>query len=455
MEESTPISKVPKAPIKKAATKSDPPKKEVPKKTTSKKSEEPQPLQVVWQWENDGSRWKDFDAMTSTLIESAFQSGETRVDLTHGYFGGVGGYTIDLDEMVQIKNNTGFSRGLRRMEGKGGSSSNLRETDPSTVPRAKPTWQWQDGEGEWKDFDSTSIRILEGTCTQGQRTTILQHGNFSKDRASIDFGELTMTGKTSGDQFPIRRHPELKGSSVYGTKPKVQKEVESEFDDLESKQIKAAKKLLDYKILKKKEIPEEDCPICLCPLQVESSQKDPKVVKLSKCQGHVFHEKCIVHCVRSEFLVCPMCSQVYGTRIGTQPAGRMDVSVESSIQIPGQTGKGCIIITYSFPSGIQGPEHPNPGQQYHGTTRAAYLPNNKEGKKLLKLLQLAWERKLIFRVGTSVTTGAENSVIWNGIHHKTDIDGGAENWAWPDDTYFERVTDELSSKGVTENDISD
>lgn len=27
-------------------------------------------------------------------------------------------------------------------------------------------------------------------------------------------------------------------------------------------------------------------------------------------------------------------------------------------------------------------------------------------------------------VGTSATTGAENQVIWNGVHHKTNLHGG-------------------------------
>lgn len=67
---------------------------------------------------------------------------------------------------------------------------------------------------------------------------------------------------------------------------------------------------------------------------------------------------------------------------------------------------------------IKGPEHPNPGQSYTGTYRTAYLPDNKEGNEVLRLLQIAWERRLTFTIGTSVTSGATNAVVWNGIHHK-------------------------------------
>jgi len=110
---------------------------------------------------------------------------------------------------------------------------------------------------------------------------------------------------------------------------------------------------------------------------------------------------------------------------------------------------GTIILTFSFPDGIQGPEHPNPNKGYTGTSRKAYLPDNPDGRKILGLIELAWERRLLFRVGTSVTTGSADQVIWNGIHLKTARNGGASNYGYPDPTYFTRVTEELSDKGIT------
>ena len=47
-------------------------------------------------------------------------------------------------------------------------------------------------------------------------------------------------------------------------------------------------------------------------------------------------------------------------------------------------GYGTIIIDYHLPSGFQGPEHPNPGQLYQGTSRTAYLPDNSEGREVLQ-----------------------------------------------------------------------
>lgn len=73
-------------------------------------------------------------------------------------------------------------------------------------------------------------------------------------------------------------------------------------------------------------------------------------------------------------------------------------------------------------------KHPNPGKHFYGTKRSAYLPNNIEGNEVLKLLKKAFNQRLIFTVGISRTTGTENIVTWNDIHHKTYIGGGAQKY---------------------------
>ena len=87
-------------------------------------------------------------------------------------------------------------------------------------------------------------------------------------------------------------------------------------------------------------------------------------------------------------------------------------------------GYGTIVIDYSFLSGIQGVEHPNPGQRYEGTHRQAYLPDIREGREVLELLRRAFDARLVFTVGTSTTTGLQNQTTWNDIHHKTTTHGG-------------------------------
>ena len=69
------------------------------------------------------------------------------------------------------------------------------------------------------------------------------------------------------------------------------------------------------------------------------------------------------------------------------------------------------------------------------------------------MLKIAFDRKLTFVVGTSVTTGQKNTVVWNGIHHKTSLTGGTNYYGYPDPTYFNRVKEELASKGVIADDF--
>lgn len=66
--------------------------------------------------------------------------------------------------------------------------------------------------------------------------------------------------------------------------------------------------------------------------------------------------------------------------IGDQPEGEMRESVDPSMNVPGY-GKGAITINYIMKSG-----HKN-GKYYSGTSRTAYLPNDKEGNEVLKLLK--------------------------------------------------------------------
>ena len=95
------------------------------------------------------------------------------------------------------------------------------------------------------------------------------------------------------------------------------------------------------------------------------------------------------------------------------------------------------------------------GRKYFGTNRICYLPNNKKGREILGMLKIAFDRKLTFVVGTCITTVQKNTGAWNGIHHKTSTRGGPTNYGYPDTTYFNRVTEELASKGINKNDFSD
>ena len=166
------------------------------------------------------------------------------------------------------------------------------------------------------------------------------------------------------------------------------------------------------------------------------------VVKLSKCDNHFYHKICIEKLLKnSSSLECPICGIIYGTLIGDMPEGKMDIKYQTS-SCDGNLDCGTIQIIYEIQSGKRN------GIYYDGIRRRSYLPNNKEGKEILKLLEIAFKRRLTFTIGTSITTGKENVIVWNGIHHKTKTSGGPIAYGFPDPNYFLRVKQELAAKGI-------
>ena len=62
---------------------------------------------------------------------------------------------------------------------------------------------------------------------------------------------------------------------------------------------------------------------------------------------------------------------------------------------------------------------------------------------------LAFERRLIFTVGRSLTTGRDDAIIWNDIHHKTVKDVTTSPHGYPDANYLNNVLRELKDNGVS------
>ena len=60
---------------------------------------------------------------------------------------------------------------------------------------------------------------------------------------------------------------------------------------------------------------------------------------------------------------------------------------------------------------------------------------------------MAWKRRLIFTVGTSSTTGETDTVVWNEIHHKTEMDRNVTGHGYPDPNYLQNVLAELAALG--------
>ena len=210
----------------------------------------------------------------------------------------------------------------------------------------------------------------------------------------------------------------------------------------------------------------ERCPICLLEFYDDIIEDNPKnlylkpitiytsheidTIKLVKCEDHFYHIECLSNYIQNkEGFKCAICQKQYGIIIGNMPPGKMRARINNKLQCDGYYDYDTIVIEYNFYSGNQN------GINYSGTNRICYLPNNKEGREILGMLKIAFERKLTFVVGTSITTGEKNTVVYNGIHHKTSTYGGPTNYGYPDPFYFKRVIEELASKGINKNDFKD
>ncbi|XP_060069510.1 uncharacterized protein LOC132549586 [Ylistrum balloti] len=183
---------------------------------------------------------------------------------------------------------------------------------------------------------------------------------------------------------------------------------------------------------------EDGCIICM------DTFDEP--VKLKKC-GHMFCKDCISESFKQK-PVCPVCTTVYTVVQGDQPVDGIACVYEENSSLPGYSGNKTLIINYVFSDGTQDEEHPNPRCGYKGLNRKAYLPGTKKGREVLQMLKEAFEQRLIFTIGQSRTTGENNVVTWNDIHHKTRREGGSDRFGYPDDNYLDRVTEELNAKGI-------
>ncbi|XP_033013776.1 E3 ubiquitin-protein ligase DTX4 [Lacerta agilis] len=229
----------------------------------------------------------------------------------------------------------------------------------------------------------------------------------------------------------------------------------------QTKKGKTPEEVLKKYLQKVRHPPEEDCTICMERLSAPSGYKGPQpaikpdlVGKLSKC-GHMYHLHCLVAMYnngnKDGSLQCPTCKTIYGVKTGTQPPGKMEYHLIPH-SLPGHLDCKTIRIIYNIPPGVQGPEHPNPGKSFtaRGFPRHCYLPESERGRKVLKLLLVAWDRRLIFAIGTSSTTGESDTVIWNEIHHKTEFGSNLTGHGYPDPNYLDNVLAELAAQGITE-----
>ncbi|XP_071341630.1 E3 ubiquitin-protein ligase DTX3L1 [Trachinotus anak] len=135
---------------------------------------------------------------------------------------------------------------------------------------------------------------------------------------------------------------------------------------------------------------------------------------------------------------------VHSVLNGCQPQGQMTWVILHR-DLPGFPNDNTVQINYIFPDGIQTEKHPHPGQPYSGLRLCAYLPDNREGRKVLKLLEKAFNQQLLF----TVTTNSDGKdVITASVPLKIQPDGGNRVDGYPDEDYFKTVRRLLKDKGI-------
>lgn len=156
----------------------------------------------------------------------------------------------------------------------------------------------------------------------------------------------------------------------------------------------------------------DDCAICMDHLYGPG-----RVVRLKVC-GHEYNRTCIKDALNAD-PKCPVCHRTVQKQKDRSPSGTMTIAT-NPVKCSGfEPCARSILITYSMPSCIQKSYHENPGQRYQGPTRNAYLPDDEDGRKLLKRLKNAWIHGLVFTIGTLLTTRQPNCITWASIRHKT------------------------------------
>nr|CAB3240092.1 Deltex protein [Phallusia mammillata] len=416
---------------------------------------------VVWEVQNElYPSWQMFDADFCWILEDAYAKYKKNPKLNR-----IAKLTqnraFDFRELEEVDRATGRTCPIRRLE------------LPSNCALAKQIlWMWDSSAGgspDWKPYPAEAINFIEKNYNKDMSIVDLSNKFASIDlNYTIDFQRQLQINNKTQNQRGIKRD---KLKSPY---PKLGSAIQSSISDDEKDQPETTSNEPTYKYSKSTtvptdlksfaialpDVPKEDCCICMGSLQDESGfpaspgEDCCHVLELKQCQ-HKFHALCLkaaFNSDKSKSLMCPYCKKIYGEKTGIQPPGQMTDRIINQ-RLPGFNCR-TISITYSIHNGVQTQGHPNPGQPYNaiGFPRQAFLPDNKEGQKILKLLKVAWKRKLIFTIGRSVTNGWDNCVTWNEIHHKTSMYHNSAH-GYPDPGYFTNVIEELKAQGVTEADI--
>ena len=365
----------------------------------------------TWEWQDDDG-WKPYDASVQAEISQAIARGEDFIM--------EGKYMLSFDAATrtgtQINGKTGWRRRMRSVPSgaAAGGGSATKSGGAATKTGGSSTWQWQDDDRSWKSFD-------DATQAQLVKKTVARFGNYK-----IDTRTFLQTNRKSDFTRYIRHRLAFARVDVIDW-----------VTEIGWARVK----------------PGVNAPKCGCAYDPDSTSvgdweplgdgdDGEPVVELpcSTTKMPCFYREDFISTWFGHKSECPNCKHLYSTR-GVQPSGFMDVFSRRPQWIE---------IQVDFPGGVQGPRQPSPGANYTGTARLLYYPNDKKGREGVALIKKAFLRGVLFVVGTSVTTGASNTVIFGGIHLKTAMTGGPTNHGYPDNGWLVRLKSECMTNGISQ-----
>lgn len=129
--------------------------------------------------------------------------------------------------------------------------------------------------------------------------------------------------------------------------------------------------------------------------------------------------------------------------VSTQPPGQMTWVVLHR-DLPGFPHDNTLQVNFTFPDGVQTEGHPHPGQPYPSLRLSAYLPENREGRKILALMEKAFQQQLLFTVSTDLH--GQDTVCPTSVPFKTQPEGGTVMNGYPDEDYLKTVRRALKER---------
>ena len=398
----------------------------------------------IWAWnENKPPYWQPYDARLSAMIEQAFRD-PTQTELYLVMGGGRGGggannptHMIDLNSLCQINLSTQFTRPIRRQLPPGAEHGEV--------------WAFQDTNG-WCD-DHAAISAMCSIARDAGRAGTTKYAFHGHQLWAywVDFQTMQQINSATNKTRPVRYTPNKKlghsgggssSGSVGGGPPRLP--LSESFKAISPTAIDLSA-LTNWQVLPPGGWPDgEDDPIMCFPL----GEGGEPVVRLpchTAAVSCTFNKSTLDEAFKTSNR-CPTCGTAYAMP-GPQPSGMMRARHQRHEDCDGHPRCGTIEIEYSFPDGMQLDQHPNPGMPYRGTRRVAYLPCDAVGSQCFGLLLAAFRQGQLFRVGSSVTTGNDNTVVWS-IHQKTSTSGGPVKHGWPDPEYVQRLQSECAAANV-------